>query len=134
MHLGRNAREIFLNTRRSSRDINCLTFGILSIAEESFLTKLTGNFTNPLNIMHSFTSYYHEILRHVYILLRGNVPSLFLNFRHYLILRRIYFYTSVSGNFSLHHCVQTGSEAHPASYSLGNRGAFPGDKAAGTRS
>jgi hypothetical protein len=31
-----------------------------------------------------------------------------------------------SGNFSLHHCVQTGSEAHPASYPMGTRGFFPG--------
>jgi hypothetical protein len=31
-----------------------------------------------------------------------------------------------AGNFSLHHRVQTGSEAHPASYPVGNRGSFPG--------
>jgi hypothetical protein len=30
-----------------------------------------------------------------------------------------------------HHCVQNGSGAHPASYSMGTRGCFPGDKAAG---
>jgi hypothetical protein len=35
-----------------------------------------------------------------------------------------------AGNFSLHHRVQTGSEAHPASYLMGNRGSFPGGKAA----
>jgi hypothetical protein len=35
------------------------------------------------------------------------------------------------GNFSLHHHDQTGSGAHPASYSMGARGCFPGDKAAG---
>jgi len=34
------------------------------------------------------------------------------------------------GNFS-HHCVQTGSEAHPAYYTMGTRGCFPGGKAAG---
>jgi hypothetical protein len=34
-------------------------------------------------------------------------------------------------NFSLHHRVQTGSGAHPASYPMGTRGSFPGDKAAG---
>jgi hypothetical protein len=33
-----------------------------------------------------------------------------------------------AGNFSLHHCVQTGSEAHPASYLMGTRGSFPGVK------
>jgi hypothetical protein len=36
-----------------------------------------------------------------------------------------------SGNFSLHHRVQTGSGAHPASYSMRTRGSFPGGKAAG---
>jgi hypothetical protein len=36
-----------------------------------------------------------------------------------------------AGNFSLHHRVQTGSGAHPASYPMGNRGSFPGSKAAG---
>jgi hypothetical protein len=34
-------------------------------------------------------------------------------------------------NFSLYHCLQTGSEAHPASYLMGTRGYFPGGKAAG---
>jgi len=34
-----------------------------------------------------------------------------------------------AGNFSLHHRVQTGSEAHPASYPMGTRGS--GGKAAG---
>jgi hypothetical protein len=36
-----------------------------------------------------------------------------------------------AGNFSLHHSVQTGSEAQPASYSMDNRCSFPGGKAAG---
>jgi hypothetical protein len=36
-----------------------------------------------------------------------------------------------AGNFSLHHCVKTGSEAHPTSYLMENRGSLPGDKAAG---
>jgi hypothetical protein len=35
-----------------------------------------------------------------------------------------------AGNFSLHHCVQNGSGAHPA-YPMGTRGSFPGGKAAG---
>jgi hypothetical protein len=35
------------------------------------------------------------------------------------------------GNFSLHHRVQNGSGAHPASYPMGTRGSFPGGKAAG---
>jgi hypothetical protein len=40
--------------------------------------------------------------------------------------------TSVgAGNFSLHHRVQTGSGAHPASYPTGTGGTFPGGKAAG---
>jgi hypothetical protein len=34
-------------------------------------------------------------------------------------------------NFSLHHRVQNGSEAHPASYPMGTRGSFLGGKAAG---
>jgi hypothetical protein len=35
------------------------------------------------------------------------------------------------GNFPLHHCVQNGSGAHPASYPVGTRGCFPDGKAAG---
>jgi len=34
------------------------------------------------------------------------------------------------GNFSLLHCIQTGSGAHPASYPMGTSGYFPGGKAA----
>jgi hypothetical protein len=34
-------------------------------------------------------------------------------------------------NFSLHYRVQTGSEVHPASYPIGARGSFPGNKADG---
>jgi hypothetical protein len=37
-----------------------------------------------------------------------------------------------AGNFSLHHRVQNGSVAHPASYPMGTRGSFPGSKVAGT--
>jgi hypothetical protein len=37
-----------------------------------------------------------------------------------------------AGNFPLHHRVQNGFGAHPASYPMGTRGSFPGDKAAGT--
>jgi hypothetical protein len=37
-----------------------------------------------------------------------------------------------AGNFSLHHRVQNGSGAHPASYPMGTRGSFTGGKAAGT--
>jgi hypothetical protein len=36
-----------------------------------------------------------------------------------------------AGNFSLHHRVQTGSGAHPASYPMDTRGSFPGGKEAG---
>jgi hypothetical protein len=39
-----------------------------------------------------------------------------------------------AGNFSLHHRVQNGSGAHPASYPMGTRGCFPGGKAARARS
>jgi hypothetical protein len=35
------------------------------------------------------------------------------------------------GNFSLHHRVQNGSGAHPASYPVDTRGSFPGGKAVG---
>jgi hypothetical protein len=37
-----------------------------------------------------------------------------------------------AGNFSVHHCVQNGSGAHPASSPMGTRGSFPGGKAAGS--
>jgi hypothetical protein len=36
-----------------------------------------------------------------------------------------------AGNFSLHHRVQNGSGAHPASYPMGTRSSFTGGKAAG---
>jgi hypothetical protein len=36
-----------------------------------------------------------------------------------------------AGNFSLHHRVQNGSEAQPASCPMGTTGNFPGGKAAG---
>jgi len=35
-----------------------------------------------------------------------------------------------AGNFSLHHCVQTGSGAHPVSYPMCTGGSFPGGKLA----
>jgi len=34
--------------------------------------------------------------------------------------------------FLLHHCIQTGSGAHPASYTVSNGGSYPRSKAAGT--
>jgi len=37
----------------------------------------------------------------------------------------------ITGNFSLHHRVQNGSGAHPASYPMGTRGSFPEGKATG---
>jgi hypothetical protein len=36
-----------------------------------------------------------------------------------------------AGNFSLHHRIQNGSGAHPASYPMGTTDSFPGSKAAG---
>jgi hypothetical protein len=38
-----------------------------------------------------------------------------------------------AGNFSLHHRIQNGSGAHPASYSMGIRGSFPGVKRPGVK-
>jgi hypothetical protein len=40
-------------------------------------------------------------------------------------------FPSGEGNFSLHHFLQTGSGAHPASYPMGTGSSFPGDKVAG---
>jgi hypothetical protein len=40
-------------------------------------------------------------------------------------------FPSGTGNFSLHHQVQNGSGAHPASYPMGTGGSFPDGKAAG---
>jgi hypothetical protein len=40
-------------------------------------------------------------------------------------------FSAGSGNFSLHHRVQTVSGAHPAFYPMGTRGSFPRVKAAG---
>jgi hypothetical protein len=45
--------------------------------------------------------------------------------------REVVRFPTGAGNFSLHHRVQNGSGAHPASYPLGTRGSFPGGKAAG---
>jgi hypothetical protein len=39
-------------------------------------------------------------------------------------------FSAEAGNFSLHHQVQNGSGAHPASYPMGTRGSFPAGKAA----
>jgi hypothetical protein len=36
-----------------------------------------------------------------------------------------------AGNFSFNHRVQNGSVAHPASYTMGTRGSFPGGKVTG---
>jgi hypothetical protein len=36
-----------------------------------------------------------------------------------------------AGNTSLHHRIQNGSGAHPASYQTGTSGSFPGGKAVG---
>jgi len=36
-----------------------------------------------------------------------------------------------AGNFSAHHRIQTDFGAHPATYTMGTRGYFSGDKAAG---
>jgi hypothetical protein len=40
-------------------------------------------------------------------------------------------FTAVAGNFSLHHRVQNGSGAHPASYPISTRGPFHGGKVTG---
>jgi hypothetical protein len=40
-------------------------------------------------------------------------------------------FPAVDGNFSLHHCVQNGSGAHPASYPMGTKDSFPGGKVVG---
>jgi hypothetical protein len=39
-------------------------------------------------------------------------------------------FPAVAGNFSLHHRIQNGSGANPASYKMGTVGSFPGGKAA----
>jgi hypothetical protein len=41
---------------------------------------------------------------------------------------RVRFPAGAAGNFSLHHRVQNGSGAHPASYPMGTRGSFLGLK------
>jgi hypothetical protein len=48
----------------------------------------------------------------------------------YLVTHRgkFAFTPAEAGNFSLHHRVQNGSGAHPASYPMGIRGYFPGSK------
>jgi len=48
-----------------------------------------------------------------------------------IIFHLIRRYMVLAGNFSLHHRVQTGSEAHPAFYAMGTRDSFSGGKAVG---
>jgi hypothetical protein len=64
-------------------------------------------------------------------------PSLHI---HYLVVgivsklragRQGFRFPAGAGNFSFHHRVQTGSGAHPASYSMGMWDFFPGGKAVG---
>jgi hypothetical protein len=38
-----------------------------------------------------------------------------------------------AGNFSLHHRIQNGAGAQPASYPMGNRGSLPGGKRPGRK-
>jgi hypothetical protein len=40
-------------------------------------------------------------------------------------------FSAGAGNFSLHHCVQNGSGANPASYPMATSGSCPGSKATG---
>jgi len=51
-----------------------------------------------------------------------------LNIKYYLSGVR---FPAGAGNLSLHHCVQTGSGAPPASYPVGTRGSFHAGEAAG---
>jgi hypothetical protein len=43
----------------------------------------------------------------------------------------IFRFPAGAGNFSLHHRVQNGTGAYPASYPMGTSGSFPGRKEAG---
>jgi hypothetical protein len=53
-------------------------------------------------------------------------------FRRFVVYRMIGVqFPAGAGNFSLRRRVQTGSEAHPASYPMDTGGYFPGGKAAG---
>jgi hypothetical protein len=61
---------------------------------------------------------------------RGSSVSIALGYRLDDRGSRVRFPTG-AWNFSLHHRVQNGSGAHPASYPMSTRSSFPGDKAAG---
>jgi hypothetical protein len=61
--------------------------------------------------------------------LGGRIPAV-CSFHAYVALSRVRF-PAGAGNFSLHHRVLNGSGAHPASYPMGTRDSFLGDKAAG---
>jgi hypothetical protein len=58
----------------------------------------------------------------------GNSVGIVLGYRLDDRGSKVYFLVG-SGNFSHHH-VQNSSRAHTASYTMGTRGSFPGDKAA----
>jgi len=63
---------------------------------------------------------------------RPKLNFLFLSHFPQFIILLFLIVTSLvgTGKFSLHHCIQTISGAHSASYTMGTRGSFPEDKAA----
>jgi len=52
--------------------------------------------------------------------------------KHILSEKLIYWPRNGNLEFSIHHRVQTGSGAHPASYPMGTTSYFPGGKATGS--
>jgi hypothetical protein len=72
-----------------------------------------------------------EMLRNNYISFDTNQTKsrIALGYRLYDRGSRVRF-PAEAGNFSLHHCVQNGTGAHPVSYPKGTGGSFLGDEAA----
>jgi hypothetical protein len=75
-------------------------------------------------------NYLHYDKEHVPIKSRDSSVGIVLGYGLDDWSSRVQFPVGV-GNFSLHHCIQNDSGAHPASYPMGNRDSFPGRKAAG---
>jgi hypothetical protein len=90
---------------------------------------------NQMIPIHTFPSYFPKIYSNIIfpptsIKSRDSSVGIALGYR--LDDRDSRFrFPAVAGNFSIHHRIQNGSGAHPASYPMCTRGSFSGGKAAG---
>jgi hypothetical protein len=117
---------------------NKFTFTFNCETEQQFRNRKPGVIQHKISL---FTAYHGACLFKKFVIFEVEIPI--LNFKFCdssvgiatrLWAGRSRFYGSIpggAGNFSLHHRVQNGFGAHPASYAMGTKGSFPGGKAAG---